>query len=292
MNLIEIPEAGVVAHIPASYSEMTRPQVHYVIKQLCALQRKEISLPEFRVRVLYHLAGIKRSLSSITWERMHPAAAYRRAEKVVLLAEELLGFLFTSTAETIVPVFDTVTNHLPVLRIGIHRLVGPDDGMINISLGELIATDADMVLYTTTKDECHLDNLIARLYRHKGPMQPCGRKVEPFIVEQTQSRANLIRLLPAWKKQLILFWYSACIDNIQHGTFYINGREISFEPLFSSKDSQVDSLGWLSVQIDLAEKHIFGNMAQTSEANILDVLTLLLNYKFAADHVAKLEKGN
>lgn len=292
MNRIEIPEIGFAVDIPASYSEMTSPQVHYVMQQLHALQSAAISLTEFRVRALYHLVGIKRTPRSIAWERLHPEAAHRRAEKVALLAEELLGFLFTASGENLVPVFDTITNHLPTLRIGSTLLVGPDDGMMDISFAELIAADGDLALYMKTKDERHIDNMIARLYRRPGPMQPCGRKVEPFKMEETDNLARLVRSLPGWKKQLFLFWYAACIDNFQHGSFYVCGREVSFEPLFSKNEDGGDSLGWLGVQFNLAEKRIFGDMAGTAETNIIDVLTLLLNYKYTTDHVRKHKEDN
>lgn len=292
MNRIEIPEANFSADIPSSYSEMTSPQVYYVMQQLYALQCAKISQAEFRVRVLYYLAGVKRTARSIAWERLHPAEAHRRAEKVVLLAEELLGFLFTTDGDGLKPVFDTIINHLPVLDIGPVRLVGPGDGMIDISFGELIAADADLARYTATKDERFIDSMIAQLYRQPGPMQPCGRKVEPFKLEETESRALLIHFLPGWKKQLFLFWYAACIDNLQHGSFDISGHEVSFEPLFSKNEDGGDSLGWVGVQFSLAEKPIFGGMAGTSEANIIDVLALLLNYKYTTDNVRKIKADN
>ncbi len=292
MNRIEIPDIGLSADIPASYAEMTRPQVYYVMQQLHALSLAKISLAEFRVRVLYYLAGVKRTARSIAWERLHPEAARRRAEKVVILAEELLGFLFSTDGDGLKPVFDTIINHLPVLDIGPVRLVGPGDGMIDISFGELIAADADLVRYTATKDERFIDSMIAQLYRQPGPMQPCGRKVEPFKLEETESRALLIHFLPGWKKQLFLFWYAACIDNLQHGSFDISGHEVSFEPLFSKNEDGGDSLGWVGVQFSLAEKPIFGGMAGTSEANIIDVLALLLNYKYTTDNVRKIKADN
>lgn len=108
MNRIEIPEAGIVVDIPSSYAEMTRPQLFHVMRQFHALQCGRISLTEFRVRVLYKLAGIKRTVRSIVWERLHPAAAHRRAEKVVLLAEELLGFLFSTNNGELLPAFEII----------------------------------------------------------------------------------------------------------------------------------------------------------------------------------------
>lgn len=84
-------------------------------------------------------AGIKRTVRSIVWERLHPAAAHRRAEKVVLLAEELLGFLFSTYNGELLPAFDCLENHLPTLRIGWRRLVGPADALMDVSFEELIA---------------------------------------------------------------------------------------------------------------------------------------------------------
>lgn len=290
MNLIEVPEAGFSVEIPGSYSEMTQTQVFFVMQQLYALQRGKISLTEFRVRILYHLVGIKRTVSSIVWNRIHPTVTNHYAEKIVLLAEQLLEFLFTSQNGMLLPSFDAIKNHLPYIRIGRTHLVGPCDGLIDLSFGELIAADADLLLYTTTKDEQHIDNMIARLYRCPGPMQPCGRKVEPFSMDQTENYARLIHCIPGWKKQLFLLWYSACIHNLQHGYFYVSGREVTFDPLFSKAEGNDTSLGWLGVQFDLAEKHIFGDMTATAEANIIDILSLLLNYKNTADHVRKLKE--
>lgn len=169
MNRIEIPEAGIVVDIPSSYAEMTRTQLFHVMRQFHALQCGRISLTEFRVRVLYKLAGIKRTVRSIVWERLHPAAAHRRAEKVVLLAEELLGFLFSTYNGELLPAFDCLENHLPTLRIGWRRLVGPADALMDVSFEELIAADAELALYTATKDSRHIDNLLATLYRRPGP---------------------------------------------------------------------------------------------------------------------------
>lgn len=288
MNRIEIPEAGIRADIPASYTEMSRAQVFHVMRQLHFLQQGKMSLPEFRVRIFYEFARVKRTIRSIVWERLHPRAAYRRAERISLLSEQLLAFLFSRNGNELQPAFDSVTNYLPKLRIGPFRFVGPADGLVDISFDELIAADAELALYSSTRNDCHIDNMIATLYHAPGPMQPCGRKVEPFNPERVAHDARIIRRLQPWKKQLILLWYAACIDNLQHGIFIVNGREVCFEALFAGNESgEGKSLGWLGVLFDLAEKRTFGNMTETGQANIIDVLSLLMNYKYTSDNVRK-----
>ena len=292
MNRIEIPEVGITVDVPASYAEMTRPQLFYVMRQLDALQRGRISITEFRVRVLYKLAGIKRTVRSIVWERLHPVAARRRAEKVVLLTEELLGFLFATDAENLLPAFDCVVNHLPSLRIGGRRFFGPADGLMDASVGELMAADAELTLYTATKDAQHIDNMLATLYRRLGPRQPSGRRVQSLDIDRTERDARIFRRVASWKKQLFLLWYVACVDNIQHGIFTINGRDVSFAPLFSDNESSGKSLGWLGTLFNLAERRTFGDMKETSATSVSDVLLLLLNDKYNADHVRKNQKAD
>ncbi len=283
MNRIEIPEAGVTVEIPASYAEMTRPQIHYVARQLYELQRGAITLSELRVRVLYHLARIKRTVRSIVWERLHPKAATERAERIALLAEQLLGFLFTADDGKLLPAFDALENPLPTIRIFGRRFIGPADGLTDISFEELIAADGELTLYTQTNDAIHIDNLMAILYRRPGPRLPSGRKVKPL--EADDCAARVFRFVAPWKKYLFLLWYVASIDNLQHGTFTINGREVSFAPLFSGAEASGKSLGWLGTLYSLAERRIFGDMTATSEASILDILLLLLNDKYNAENV-------
>lgn len=292
MNLIEIPEIGFVTSVPDSYREMTSVQVRFVMRCLWDVQRGKISMTEFRVRVLYKLVGIRRNIGSIVWERLHPDAVLDRASKVVLLADRLLGFLFTEKEDgQLMPTFDTFVNHLPTIRCGRHRLVGPDAGLLDLSFAELRASNAELLLYTKTKDETHIDNLIATLYRRRGPMQPSGRKVEPFDPAKTERYARIIRRIPGWQKQLILLWYSACVDNLHTGEFTVDGRTVCFSSLFSTGGGG-ESLGWLDILFDLAEKRTFGDIDKTNATGIIEVLTLLYHYKLQSDHVKKAGKSD
>ena len=169
-------------------------------------------------------------------------------------------------------------------------MVGPADALMDISFEELIAADAELTLYTATKDSRHIDNLLATLYRRPGPQQPAGRRVEPLDIDRTERTARIFRFVPSWKKHLFLLWYAACVDNLQRGTFTINGREVSFAPLFNDNEPPGKSLGWLGTLFNMAERRTFGDMKETSATNIIDVLLLLLNDKYNADNARKNHK--
>lgn len=287
MNRIEIPEAGIVRDVPASFDEMSRRQVLRIMKNLDALRAGRMTVAEFRLRALFALVGVRRTVRDVVQDLLHPEATRLRNERIALLAERLCGFLLEDRGGALHPVYDTATNHLPVLWIRGRRFVGPADGLLDLSFGELVAADAELALYVADGDESHVDNLIATLYRPRGPRQPCGRHVEAFDEERTERIARHIRRLAPWKKQTIMLWYAACIDRLQHGSYILSGREASFEPLFSGEASSGKSLGWLGTLFDLASRRIFGDIRQTAEANIIDVLALLLNYKYQSDHAAK-----
>ena len=293
MNTVEIPDVGYSIEVPSCFEEMTRSQVLFTMKRLHNLQCGAISFAEFRVQMIYKFVNVKRGARSIVWERLHPEAAQERNEKIVILYEQLFDFLFKiAEDQTIIPQYDCLTNHLPTIR-GLH---GPTDGLLDISFAEFRAAASELQLYLTTKEDLHIDRLIACLYRPRGEMQPSGRKVRGFDIAQIDRYAPVCSKIAPWKKQLILLWYSSCVNYIQTGEFTIDGRTISFAGLFLSSTPSAEgsqpSLGWLSVLYDLAEKQTFGDIKQTDQTNIIDVLTLLYNYKQQSDYVRKSSKAD
>ena len=64
MNTLEIPGRGIKIDIPATYDEMTGRQVVHIMQCLAKHRAGLMSIDEFRVRVLYKLCGIRRTLRS------------------------------------------------------------------------------------------------------------------------------------------------------------------------------------------------------------------------------------
>ncbi len=287
MNRLEIPDAGITIDIPASYDEMSGEQVLYVMQLLNLVQIGKITVVEFKVRVLYYLLGMKH-----TAKPLHPDDAQARNENVVLLCEQLLGFIFTENDGELFPAYDSIVNHIPKLRIGNKTLIAPADGLLDLSFAEVRAADAELLLYSQTKDESHLNNMIACLYREEGAKQPSGRAIIPYSDESIDKYSKMIGRVPKFKKMFILLWYTSNIHYLQTGTYTIDGREICFEPIFRSEGGGGKSLGWSSILYDLAEKRTFGDIQQTDSTSIVDVLTLLLHYKISADNVRKAHKSH
>ena len=176
---------------------------------------------------------------------------------------------------------------MPVLRIGRRRFIGPGDGLMDISVEELIAADAELTLYTATKDPCHIDNMLATLYRRPGPRQPAGRHVEPLDIDHTERAARVFRFVPAWKNICFCF-------GIRHAS-----TTSSTEPLQST--AAKFHLPRCSTTMNLPESRsaglerystwqnaeLFGDLKETSATGIIDILLLLLNDKYNADNARK-----
>lgn len=292
MNTLEIPGRGIKISIPATYDEMTGRQVVYIMQCLAKHRAGLMSIDEFRVRVLYKLCGIRRTLRSAiraAWHPETPAQCKRRAEQVALLCDQLLGGILEKTSDGYQIRFDSVRNFWPSVRIGWRRLFGPAEALLDISFAEFRGASDEMQLYLQTNDDHHLDRMLACLYRPVGPIQPSGRRVVPYSPDTLDRYANLCRRFKPWQKQLVLLWFSACVRYMQTGRFVIGSQEISFAELFSSDTSEKDgdSPGWMTLLYDLAEKRIFGSIEETDRQGMIEILSLLYHYKKRNDAAAR-----
>ena len=121
MNTLEIPGRGIEISIPATYDEMTGRQVVYIMQCLAKHRAGLMSIDEFRVRVLYKLCRIRRTLRSAirtAWHPETPAQRERRAEQVALLCDQLLGGILEKTSDGYQIRFDSVRNFWPSVRTG------------------------------------------------------------------------------------------------------------------------------------------------------------------------------
>ena len=130
--------------------------------------------------------------------------------------------------------------------------------------------------------------MLACLYRPAGPLQPSGRRVVPYSPDTLDRYAGLCHRFKPWQKQLMLLWFSACVRYMQTGRFIIGSQEISFAELFSSETPEDgESLGWITLLYDMAEKRIFGSIEEADRQGLVEILSLLYHYKKRNDAAAR-----
>jgi hypothetical protein len=80
----------------------------------------------------------------------------------------------------------------------------------------------------------------------------------------------------------VYLWFANFCKYLVSGVFFIEGKEVEFSPVFGvNADTDVqksaDKLGMMSILFTLAETGTFGNVEETDNALLLDVMCKLLN---------------
>jgi hypothetical protein len=211
------------------------------------------------------------------------------------LADKHLGWMW-HVGEEVELTFDSTVNLLPKWR----GLVGPRDHGEDLTFGEFRHATALMNAYNDTGDFTNLLAFCGTLYRKPGKKVGKsdfdGNYRESFHPSRLELYANRARLMPPHIAWGIYAWFGAFCKHLLEGAFIIDGKEVSFAPLFtrkkggdrngdngSSGSSSGQDLGLASIRFSVAESGIFGNAAETDATPLLQVLMKLLDDKQRAD---------
>jgi len=269
MNTLEIPDRDIQQQVPSHWDELPAAKIRKILA-LCSLTAAgAISELDWRVRVFYIIADIRRSWRSIMLERiMSQAWVDHKNQNIYHLANELTAFIFKSSSHhvTLSPSkgkheettagarvsrvpnspedtsepsleinYDTVLNHFP--KVG--RLQGPGDLLHDVSFGEFRAALEELDEYFDMRRdqepdqalESQLNRFIACLYR---PLvkSPAGKVRVPFDRSMITIHARLARRMPPVIKLATLLWFTYVISYIQTSELTVGGRTINLSRLF------------------------------------------------------------
>ena len=145
---------------------------------------------------------------------------------------ETLSFIFQDN--DIKPVF--VKNPFPELKTGIFKkLLGPADGLTNITFGEFIQAEIQRSAWNDTKNEAHLNNFLAILWRPPAHNHADGDKRVPLLQDTVDKTSKAIARQPPHIKQVMTWFYYGCLD------FLYNKFDYVFSPGEPGKISTFDS---------------------------------------------------
>jgi hypothetical protein len=283
MNRVEIPSIEFDEEIPSHWDEMTPAQVLFCGKQAIMAAAGEISPLEAKVRCLYELLEIERDWKTEAWEHNQPKAVVReKNSKVVILSEQLCGFIFKQTEASMEVCYNTLTNHFPCIQAGKRLLYGPGDMLTGLTFGEFRTAMVHMQNYFEHKQEEHLSRFLACLYREpyadledrKRSNDWNGQSRVPFNADRIEDYAQATAQMSVTHRKLILLWFTFCIDFIKTKTIPINGVDVDFSILFEGNSSGPGT-GWNGVLYGVAEKRIFGDADRVDRREWLEVLFFL-----------------
>ena len=302
MTEILIHAIDKIILIPSSWDEMTDENVRFVFQTLDDSIRTQKSTLDMNILILYHLMNVEFSNNTRLTSKLFPDRAQRIAENTFRLCQECLDFLFKEKEdrETVELSYNLIRNSLPVLKtrslIG-RLLVGPAEALQDLTFGEFRRAIAAHQAFFKSKDVADLDEMIAHLYRPRSrKANKAGRFVKPLRTECFAKEVEKIASIDSWKKNLILMWFSNCINFLQTGKLTINGEEMDMAALFSGgSDAGGPSFGWNDLAIQIARDNIVGNVADVDEEPLFSIISIMWtnnkeNKKYESLHKAAKSK--
>ena len=311
MNTLQIPERNIMIKFPASWDELNDEQFAFVMQNWLKLMDEKINPDEFRILVLYHLLGIKRSPFQDWKDRKLSQRQLQDKFSNIWQLMETLNWIIrieqTENGPAGMLNYTGTTNRIPKIESewGWSILEGPENCMLNVTFGEYRHAWKYFDAYTRDRKNSDLDHLIAILYRpvranyNELKHQPDfdGQNREPFNPYITSHYAELVKDIPFWMKYTIYLWFGNCDRFLKEEELELEGKSLSFSRLFkkgSTNHHQEDNewetldeneLGLTGLLYMIAESKLFGDPSQVDRTAYIDVLTALLYWKQQADKV-------
>ena len=290
MNTLEIPSLGKRIEYPSTWEECSVEQLKYIFAQAHRLMAGEMELLEFQIRIFYHLTGIERNYKHERKERLMSEDARFTKYDNIFRAARSIDFIFIEKEGQLVFEFDCIENLLPSIEVDAKVFYGPIQALFNITFAEYRVAYDFYCRYIDEADDIHLNNLCAVLYRPAGTEEYTDDIREPFNPHLCVRRSDLFKKVPLEIRSIILAWFSACDNYFKTGQLSIDGREISFAPLFKSSGNQSDDtphedsgeLGLTGVLLTIADSGTFGPVVEVEKTNLYTVLLKL--YQWHLEH--------
>jgi hypothetical protein len=222
---------------------------------------------------------------AVAVERVMSKEMYdEKNSKVVLLAEQLCGFMFKKNEEGQTEIcYETIYNHFPVLQSRKTRLHGPQDLLADLSFGEFRAALEEMKEFFRTKEPSDLNRMMACLYRPKRMDFDLISKRDDFdgSIREPLNRARIemnavyFNEVSQVLKTAVLLWFTFMINYIQKEELILGGEVVSFSGLFSgeeTEDRRPAGSGWVTILHQVAKEGPFGDVEKTDKMGLYDVL--------------------
>lgn len=271
--------------IPEYWDEMNPRQFKYLLKHVFVMmENRQINTKDLLLSFADYMCG-----SPVYIKPKKQEAYYLLLDNIA----NKLDWIFSTEDDDIVLNFDTTTNLLPYIG----KLLGPVSHGSDLRFGEYRSACEFYNKYTVDHDQMSLDALVGILYRlpNKNISQQSfdGDYREPFNKHHIGIYAKRVSHIPEYVKWGVYLWFGYFCKYLMTGDFIIESNGVCFASLFSSGSDpdikQDDSLGMTSVLFSLAESRTFGNIRETDNAFLFEVMMKMLNDKQQID---KLKKAN
>lgn len=258
MNIINID--GLIRKVASEWNELSKSDLMWLMNRMEHLLKPSY---EFRLRMMLRLLNVQ-------WWRIFTQ------KKLMNIPVEEASYLsnivdWAFPAEKV----SLTKNHFRTKWVLFRKMIGPADGLKNLTLAEFSFADFHFRQYMSTQDENELNKLCAVLWRVKGnklDVNDVGfRNDKRSIFNSYAINENSKRYKWTSKKYkyFVLMFFWGCRNH------FVKTYPSVFSSGNASKSTGLD-LGWVNVMFELSGSK-FGTLDETSKQDLTTILLFLEN---------------
>ena len=298
MHRIQIPSEKIDFEIPSRIEELTQSQYVCFVDLLLRFQKNLITIEEFRVALISKLMDLRINWKYFCYCEEKKEAINTRVYQLSELIESFFQYEERNSKLVKVLQLSFVKNFIPKI---LGKYYGPDDALVNLTFYEYRIAHGYFHEYLKNDDEDALNRFIAVIYRRRKPFLWILKHLPWYDGEQRRhisSKSNPIylknrvkdieKLSMAIRYGIFLYW-SGCEEFLATGQPVIDGTKIDLSILFSKTPDQGNSngIGLVGLLYTLSEGKVFGDIRETDDQNLFDVLVKLYQDTIKMQEVRK-----
>ncbi len=270
--------------------ELSTAEFMFMMKLLVMQQAGEITIEYFRFMLTMKLLNIKKTVKYYNMPEDKRELVHDNINRLVETIDSF--YEYEEENGKLVKKLNLKWIKQMVPRIG--RLVGPQDALTNCTFYEYKEAYGRYMQYVDTQDAELIDELIAILYRPRILAYGLRSRLARTLVDERESftprsnpkklaeRIKMVKDQPMHVKTAVFTWFTNCVEYLRTGCPVIDGKEINLALLFTQAkegDKEQAGIGLTGVIYSLAESGVFGNVTETGNTNLYDILVRLYQVK-------------
>jgi hypothetical protein len=258
---------------PEWWDELTPKQFHYFMKRFSGKALSgEWGIDDLKLDFADYLLGRKKYFRQSKREAYH-ALVFQLAGS--------LSWMYDESKNPVELNFDTTINLFPSLG----KLVGPASHGSDLRFGEYRKCVALYEEFNQSEgDEMFLDMLSGSLYRHPGKTPEQRR--EPFSEFKIEEYGRNGSRFDYATKYAVYVWFMNFNRHLVSGEFVIDGKTITFAPIFGKPGGEKSSgqdIGFSSILFTMADAGTFGKADEVDQTPLFQIMLKLLHDKMQVD---------
>ena len=286
MHNIRIPGNNIAIDFPSEIDEMTNKQyVSYIFYVLQYIAGK-ITEHQFKVILSKILLDIRKSIKYAFLSNEKKHVCWLNLIRISELMECFIDTYKNEDEPERAFKLKSVRNFIPKIL----NYYGPENCFENLTYFEYRTARGYFRSYVLDNKEDDLNRLVAVLYRPSKSfwfirkyLKSCNgerrgsfsSRSNPIFLKRRVSRIShtLFHI-----RYAVFIYFSACEDYMKTGKPIVDGNELDFSNLYSNQshtDDRRADVGLVGLLFSLTETGVFGNIDQTDNANLWDVMIRL-----------------